>query len=1606
MKEYFYNGTVIVLFLLGLFTITILQDRVTVEMPSAICEKGLTLIVHDDYTKLKCGYRVVAEWKEYVDYYRTYGEPDRWVNDFRKRTLIKLSVLDYSPNHFVVRKTVPYYKGRTGTDGVLETDYVFTHDRVKWSYNFTHGNTAKHRIRVKLLRFEDEFGYTFVPDDNLFIGLVDGEYHYGDIKGNLYVDPLIESEIDNKYQWTQNEPFDDEDETQSALINATINFKDFSSKLMPLGEDWHRWDNVTDSSVNASFWNNTHVGDRDCTRTENSAGSRYAANSNPGDYSGNNCYGIANRTIDNTTQIWFDAEFQCEEGYGIASYAGYYLGNDTDYPGAVIDGSSCDKAEPYLTRTYYYNYNLTYYSNNNSATIYRNGSYLKQLTSIPKNPKLIMRAYSIDSSSSSDCDSYVEFKDIIYYEDWPVDEVFVWYSTDVLNFTSGFFNATADDTSGNCTFEYSKDNSTWTAFSLQSEVDMSGTTSDFYSRIWLNSSSCQLDEYNVSFSETVWVEDINITPVDPYINDTLICQYTFFNATGESGNNRSNITWYHTNGTQILTGEGVDRINDTYFNQNNEIYCTVLPWDGTNTGVVRSSSNNVTINYTIAVNLSIEGYNTTKKWESGTTPNITACPYDTVNDAELTFIPTCIYIGLKDYGVNYTCSVGGCISTDFQIPYVEEVYFRNKSYSNVACWQEQTNLTDASDGSCSQNYTGTYTCSGTWHAFEKCSKTYDTSWAVADYGQAASAGTSAYVEMNYTKPTDSLSSSTWEVGVYNANHSLSLTDCWDYDATYVILRASSHDLAVGNDYTLWECMNDTSTWHELLNSSLASGGKRIVEEAMNWSVNTSTENTYSSVNVEGNNTFGFRLYNWTELLNASMDINSTGYGIQDALIDIGNNGTFDVVLRGVIDGKYLTEDRYSDDTTTKNWEFFTTTRLSENINLSTIGDVAENVTLTLNASPANPEGTTWQAYWTDSGDFNDTGSNNGDAPTWTFDDIQTSVSGRWYFDTSGGATAEWDENNDWVITQSAAAVSCSGVGPILTTSSESSNFYSLDLDMRDNNKRWDFDWTCTCSGSGSSTTFANGGGVGTCTTSLKNTGGTVTISYCEGDLYGTTGSRSGILSLRELSNGNIEVYDDGSLITTVTPPSGDSLEIQVASYAIAECSVSSGHSGTGTGSGAGTGHIKQILQGGMGNNYSTTSDTFSTGTFELISDRVWNTSDPTDRTLDIQSALVNFVEHQPSGCDIRMYLRVNDSADWQEFVDGSFTTFDNDGPNLTFKINSTVSSTDDLLACAIGDVEIIISTDYVANISVYWGGSNDASYTYTSGDLNETNTPLTISINYTDLNSEIEACRDDGDAVCIVPMVIEAEDDSSGRLRVYNITINESLDDVEFSVSPLTTYLQNSTNCPNASALCSVTNQVNNSNGTITFSDLAIRLIGNGNITVNGTAWNQSSSPIHTSLDMIIKYSPFSFVFNVSTIDDLFFNPYSWNQKNVSPYGQYLTRFFNRSIWTLKQDTPSHDIDYYFSFNDTDAWFNKSRGTNYTEIFVLNNTDKNTAVSLSLNTTQQVFVQNRSYGDYEYIYVLMDMYNVSDLPYFTWWEWLNSYCADSGDGYGACVVID
>ena len=133
--------------------------------------------------------------------------------------------------------------------------------------------------------------------------------------------------------------------------------------------------------------------------------------------------------------------------------------------------------------------------------------------------------------------------------------------------------------------------------------------------------------------------------------------------------------------------------------------------------------------------------------------------------------------------------------------------------TNTWCYQETANASTASDGSCSQSYTGAYST------------------------------TLFYVNMNYTKPAGALSTSRWQVKNGNTTVILnvSVAGCWNASATKLILRLYSNQTITGTQLRQSDAQCYTgSSWTSLnpVIITYASGG-------------SSSDDTYYKV-VDGN----------------------------------------------------------------------------------------------------------------------------------------------------------------------------------------------------------------------------------------------------------------------------------------------------------------------------------------------------------------------------------------------------------------------------------------------------------------------------------------------------------------------------------------------------------------------------------------------------------------------------------------------------------------------------------------------------------------------------------------------------------------------------------
>ena len=173
-----------------------------------------------------------------------------------------------------------------------------------------------------------------------------------------------------------------------------------------------------------------------------------------------------------------------------------------------------------------------------------------------------------------------------------------------------------------------------------------------------------------------------------------------------------------------------------------------------------------------------------------------------------------------NYRWGWIYSYGG-VRVQYSIPSDYEIYnirFFDPVVGDNWCYQEFANVST----SCGGLVNGSYTFGGNWINVNNVT---DGDWDT--YGESSSG--SAYLYINYTKPSGATSNSLWQkkdhIGI--SNISISST-CWDYSNSILMLRAESD---LGN-LVGWSCYNGTN-WYGLLGDF---GGDNIYEEGMWWNM--------------------------------------------------------------------------------------------------------------------------------------------------------------------------------------------------------------------------------------------------------------------------------------------------------------------------------------------------------------------------------------------------------------------------------------------------------------------------------------------------------------------------------------------------------------------------------------------------------------------------------------------------------------------------------------------------------------------------------------------------------------------------------------------------
>lgn len=412
-----YAGATLTLILLSIFSVVIYKDSVKVSFGNEECDK-MVLQTYKTYTKLLCDKVEVARWNEQVYSYTT-----KWIK--QNVTDTKLSVIDSSPEYFVVRKNL------TLSDGTLLIDYRFDNDGVKWYYDYVPSTGLKHKISMKFSKFNLSSGLEFSPIDDDYTGLKSGYHVYGEKTGRIFVDPWIHVVSGGNNYWVFTEPFDN-----STDINLTrssnVTVSGGTVHLTEASLTYFIPDLLNDSSLNKSFvaYSNGGTGGISPVFDEKNMYSSSLSYGSEGAGWTQYMNTTFNQTILDQQTLYIVFKWNASSTAGKQSSGALSLGNDTS--GRVAFKNINGNEQQTIGHDIY---NITYNANNDTAFLYINGTRQSDLTSVPKNPK--MYSYQYLASDASVAVSNFSFTDYRLYNTSPAKVTGVVYSVQ-LNLSADF----------------------------------------------------------------------------------------------------------------------------------------------------------------------------------------------------------------------------------------------------------------------------------------------------------------------------------------------------------------------------------------------------------------------------------------------------------------------------------------------------------------------------------------------------------------------------------------------------------------------------------------------------------------------------------------------------------------------------------------------------------------------------------------------------------------------------------------------------------------------------------------------------------------------------------------------------------------------------------------------------------------------------------------------------------------------------------------------------------------------------------------------------------------------------------------------------------------
>lgn len=572
------------------------------------------------------------------------------------------------------------------------------------------------------------------------------------------------------------------------------------------------------------------------------------------------------------------------------------------------------------------------------------------------------------------------------------------------------------------------------------------------------------------------------------------------------------------------------------------------------------------------------------------------------------------------------------------------------------------------------------------------------------------------------------------------------------------------------------------------------------------------------------------------------------------------------ILPGFLNGTILYQKNLSTGEFTKNVTFTSAGETTIYVNLSKLSSNGGNITIQMSGSSLDRNNQFSQTdFYNDTSNISLGFSDNNASYFWMWDDGTINYSGKYDQQSSGTATFYGASGEDsYRRTTTSSSASCTGGGGSACSSTDNDFAYeeTEDFDAEESAR---IEFKVTCAGSSSSSCGGCGGdpGASACSQSESQctyyfSGGSTTV------IDAVTASETSVYNLHKVydTNGTWLVYDDGVLEKVITLQE-ENLELRFRTVSDASVTVDEGCGGGHLQSSGVSSDIRlhYVNRTGVALDWNNTN---YNRTASVMSHSIYRSTDTISR------AYLEVEEYKPAQTTITYELSNNNGSTWVSANPNTFISFTSTGKNLTYRINLSTNFTNSTPRVRNLKLSIIPAT--IQNVTIDLNNDGDLEFNF-SGELNETNSPQNMSVNFTDsgIGNFITTLNAPSG---LFPIVISS--DSVGVLEIENLLFKTNVSKVGFNSSQMQSELL-------CSGYCQVDFNLTYSSGVITANNLNAYYSGRNNVTVNVYSSNSSCTPVRNTIQFYYSKINASMPAGIVYYDVF---PKSLNTTYVVPFSQ------------------------------------------------------------------------------------------------------------------------